>query len=394
MFSALALAALWLVVLWRIPTLRQDPWKRAPWIALAALAVALTTDLPTAARVIDHGSGIADLSTLLEHLSGVVASAAVLDWVSALGSPRRQPGFRSHHVAAAVAMAAMTGLFVVMPRPETADFTSTVTGGTAAAYLLVFYAYLGTAMSVAAILFWRVSRHVPPGTLRWGLWLLGAGTTIGACYAAYQALYLALRIPGVISPADAVAVIRAGSDAEDLAILLILAGLSVPAFGVAWQDARDLMALRALRDMWRVLVNAAPEVTAGPWTRGLTGVVRYPHVRLIRRTAEIRDATLALRCYVPADIVAAARTRLADRGLSGPALDAATEACWLRLAIRAVRAGVPAVESAHVLPGGDTLPEEVRWLRTVSAAARSDDATAVTLELADKTAPRAGGFSR
>jgi hypothetical protein len=49
--------------------------------------------------------------------------------------------------------------------------------------------------------------------------------------------------------------------------------------------------------------------------------------RLIRRTAEIRDATLALRCYVPADTAADSRRRLAALGLRGTTLDAAAEAC-------------------------------------------------------------------
>jgi hypothetical protein len=383
MLNDTVLAVLWVVVLWRIPTLWQARWKRAPWIALTALAVALTLALPAAITVIDRSSGITDLATLGKHLSGIIASAAVLDWVAALSSSSRTPPLRVHRAAAAAAITCMTALFAVMPRAESADFTSTVTGGLPAAYLEVFYAYLGTAMAAAAVLFWRASRLAPRGTVRWGFWLLAVGTSVGACYATYQTLYLILRILVAVSTADARILIDYGAGIENIAILLILAGLTVPAFGVAWQNARDLVALRALHGLWRDLVTAVPGVTAGSWRHMVTGSVGAPRILLIRRTAEIRDAALALRCYVPSGLVADVRDGLSEHGLSGVSLDAATEVCWLKLAIRARLAGAPADKAAHVLPGGETLTEEVRWLRQVAAASRSKPVQAVTAQVAE-----------
>jgi hypothetical protein len=278
-------------------------------------------------------------------------------------------------------MAAMTGLFTVMPRPESADFTATVSGGLPAAYLQVFYTYLGVAMAVASVLFWRASRQSPRGTVRWGFWLLATGTSGGALYALYQTCYLADRLLSLISATQAASDLGYGRDLEDLTILLILAGLSVPATGVGWQNARDLAALRSLHGLWRDLVTAVPDVAAGSWKHPVAGSVRDPRIRLIRRTAEIRDAALALRCHVSPALIADARSQLAECGLSGTALDAAAEACWLELAVRAALAEVPATEAAHVLPGGSTLPEEVRWLRQVAAASRSAHVRAVTARL-------------
>jgi hypothetical protein len=169
----------------------------------------------------------------------------------------------------------------------------------------------------------------------------------------------------------------------ELMACLVLAGLPVPASGAAWQAA-DLTSLGALRDMWLELVAAVPGVAAGPWQHGIAGAVRDPRIRLIRRTAEIRDAALALRCYVPPGTVSKSRRLLCARGLMGTALDAAAEACWLELAVRAARAGAPATESAHVLPGGSTLHEEVRWLRRLAAAVSSPPVQAVTVELAEQ----------
>jgi hypothetical protein len=285
-------------------------------------------------------------------------------------------------------------LFAVMPRTESASFTASVTGGLPAVYLQVFYTYLGTAMGAAAVLFWRAGLLPPRGTVRWGLWLLGAGTSGAACYAAYQTLYLILRVLDAVSIANARTLIQYGADIENVAILLILAGLTMPAFGVAAQNARDLAALRALRGIWHELAAAVPEVTVGSWRQVVLGSVGAPRILLIRRTAEIRDAAFALRCYVPPGLVVDARHRLSGHGLSGVDLDAATEACWLNLAIRALAAGAPADEPAHVLPGGQTLAEEVRWLRQVAEASRSGPVRAVTACTADGSRTQQEGTLR
>ena len=253
-------------------------------------------------------------------------------------------------------------------------------------------ACLGAAMSVASVLFWRASRVSLHGTLRWGLWLLATGTSAGACYAAYQTARLFSRASGTISAADARALLADG--VRIAAIGLTLAGLSVPASGAARQAATDLASLRALRGLRRGLAVAVPGAAADHWERGAAGSVRDPRIRLIRRTAEIRDAALALRRHVPAGTAAESRRRLSARGLTGTALDAAAEACWLELAIRAARAGAPAAESAHVLPGGATLQEEVRWLRQVAAAVHSRHVQAVAAELSEAPLAHPGGDFR
>jgi hypothetical protein len=115
----------------------------------------------------------------------------------------------------------------------------------------------------------------------------------------------------------------------------------------------------------------------------VAGSVGAPRILLIRRTAEIRDAALALRCYVHPDLMAEARSRLSGYGLSGVSLDAAVEACWLKLASGALLAGAPADKPPHVLPGSETLSEEVRWLRRVAAASGSEPVQAVTAQVAD-----------
>jgi hypothetical protein len=167
----------------------------------------------------------------------------------------------------------------------------------------------------------------------------------------------------------------------ELMACLILAGPPVPASGGARQAAADLASLRALQGLRVELATAWPGAAADPGKHGIAGPVCDPRIRLIRRIADIRDAALALRNYVPVGTVMRSRRLLAARGLTGKALDATVEACWLRLAARASLAGMPASEAAHVFPGGSTLQEEVSWLRQVAAVMRSTHLQAVIAEL-------------
>lgn len=368
MFSVAVLAALWLVVAWRTPTLWQEPWKRAPWVALAALAVALTAGLTRPALVLDRWT-CADFSTLVKHVAGVVAAAAVLHWLDSLASPERHR-YRRHILGTSSAViAGMTGLFIVMPRPESATWTVHVTGGAGAAYLLLMYAYLGVALSVASRVFARASRK-PRGTARWGLWLLAAGTATGTAYAAYMSISLVLRMTHAVTVPAGQALLTAGAVPQTFAIAAILAGLSVPAVGVACRAAWDLWALWKLRQLWRTMVGVAPDVELGPVRQGPAGVVGAVRIRLIRRVCECRDAALALGCYVPPGAVTSARSQLEASGLAGDKLQAAVEARWLEMAIQAAADGQPAEHPPHIFCGGDTLQDEVRQLRQVAEAVR------------------------
>jgi Family of unknown function (DUF6545) len=159
-----------------------------------------------------------------------------------------------------------------------------------------------------------------------------------------------------------------GDDEAELTAWLVLAELPEGTPAHAGRPAACLASLEALHGMRNELVAAVPGAAAGSWADAIAGPAGDPRIRLIRRTAEIRDAALALRGYVPPDTVAEARRVLAAYRLSGEALDTATEACWLGLAVRAVQAGAPARNLAHLLPGRSTLREDACWLAEVAAA--------------------------
>ncbi len=127
---------------------------------------------------------------------------------------------------------------------------------------------------------------------------------------------------------------------------------------VAWGLVIELVVGATVTAVGRFLPYTAAAMMAGDTNGG--GMPQIPRVVtalpypaaiavLIANRAEMCDAALALRCYVPPGLAADARHRLSDHGLPGVSLDAATEACWLKLAIHALLAGVPADKPPHVL---------------------------------------------
>jgi Family of unknown function (DUF6545) len=374
----LAIAAVsWLVTAWRLPSARQEPWKRALWAAFAALALAVTFGLSPIAAAVDRATGVTDLATLLKHLSGVAACAAVTNWVSALapsppgGGRRRRP---ARWAVTAVTVATLVVLFAITPRREAAGFTDTMAGQPAAtAYLLVFESYLGTAMAPATVLFARAARQAGPGLLRWGLRLLTTGTASSAACAVARCAMLVTAVAGGAVPGGTGRAAGAAGVLQAAAILLILAGTSLPAAPVAARTAHDYRALHDLRPLWSRLTAAAPHIVLGPPPARLDdlralGADLRP--RLGRRIVEIRDAALLLRGHVSDASAASARDALAAAGLAGEELDAAAEAAWLRAATAARLAGCPPAHPppARPLHGGTDITAEARWLRLVARA--------------------------
>jgi len=239
-------------------------------------------------------------------------------------------------------------------------------------WLLVFEAWLGTTMTLATVQFARAVSLARAGLLGWGLRLLTAGTGLTVLFAAARSVILMAAVAGSVGCGGTRAAVVTGQ-AEYVAVLLIVAGTSLPALAVAARTAADYRALHALRPLWGQLTEAAPQVVLGaaPSRRDdLRAAGADLRSRLGRRTVEIRDAALLLRAHVSDADAVAARALLAGAGLRGALLDAAAEAAWLRAAVAARDLGLPAVSPppARPLRGGADVSAEARWLRQVSAA--------------------------
>ncbi|MGW0824384.1 MAB_1171c family putative transporter [Streptomyces sp. NPDC002845] len=372
--TTVVLVLLWMVALWRAPSAVRSSKQRTLWIAFAALTLAMTLRHSAIMHAIDGGTGVNNLSTLLKQYLGITAAGAVLEFVYVIARPHNRTGVRRRMAAAGATMAVLTVLFAFVPRrTEAEDFFDRSAGSVpATAYLLVWLAYLGTAMAMATWLFWGSSRHAGAGWLRTGLRLLGAGTAVGVAYSLSRAVYLVLRLAEVAGPgsdADASTVTDAMKHA---AIGLILVGSSVPAVGVAWRAARHWRYLRALHPLWQDLTEAVPEVVLGEELRR-----RELRMRLHRRVVEIRDGILALQPYV-----SAAQRDAAEAAASTARRDLA-EACWIETARHAKLAGRAPDEAVQRRDTGsaddDTalgldldLEAEAQWLRRIEDA-RADD---------------------
>ena len=386
------LLLLWGMVLWRAPAAVRIPRQRALWLTFAALTLSMTLRLPTVMNAIDGGTGVNNLSTLVKHLLGILAAAALLEFVYGITRQDGGEGRRARMVITAVALTSLAVLFALVPRESQAEkFFETHTGTPAAtAYLLVWFGYLGTAMAIATALFWGAARHAGASWLRTGLRLLGLGTAAGVLYALCRAGYLVLRLFGFGDAQDDAAVADVTDLLKHAAIALILLGTSIPAAGVAWGGWRRWRHLRRLRPVWHELTLAVPEVVLGEELRRLE-----LRLRLHRQVVEIRDAILTLQPYADDEQRAAAQDAAERSGLDAQQRRLLADACWVEAARYAKLAGraagtAPArervagegrpegpTEGAEPATAGPVFGElgdintEATWLRQLEAARHS-----------------------
>lgn len=167
-------------------------------------------------------------------------------------------------------------------------------------------------------------------------------------------------------------------------LLFILYGSTLPAFRRLRQWWRDYRNLLQVHPLWFSLTEAVASVRLDP-PRGKTAELLAPrnaHLRLYRRTIEIRDAILALSEHAPEHLREQARAHVSASGLIGAQAEVATEACWLRAA-RAARLRQEPISGDRRVPasGGRDLPSEIQALKQLAAAYDSELARAFTAGL-------------
>lgn len=130
-------------------------------------------------------------------------------------------------------------------------------------------------------------------------------------------------------------------------------------------------AYRGLEPLWRVLVEARPEVRFGVTAPVADDeLARY---QLYRRVMEIRDAQLALRAYVPFGTHECASAMARDQKLSDSAADVLLEAVELAAGLAAHRRGASAVDPGDRTapqPASTRLLDDAVWLLRVAAIMR------------------------
>jgi hypothetical protein len=379
LFAGVIAALLWVTTAWRTAKVWRKGADRTLWWTFFGLAIMMTLRLP-AGRALDHWTGIADLSYLLKHLlGGVLSSATLLAFLRGV-SGQAATGRRAKHLRIAlplVTAVTMSVLFLAELQPYETHriFRDPTARWALVAYTVVFLGYLSSSLIGGIRVCWRWSGDSGSRSLSWGLRIIGAGLAAGVAYCITRIAAIVTRVTG-----DGIL----DGDLDDYvstyllmtALLLIVAGSSLPATGKlrAWQAERT--ALLRLRPLWRELTEATPSVRLNP-TRSRAAERLDPrnvHGRLYRRTIEIRDAALSLSDYAPVHLREQAMAHVQSRGLFGTQAATTAEACWLAASRRSkLRGDAPAAHLEHQPAGGGRdLTSEISALTQLSDAYHSE----------------------
>jgi hypothetical protein len=400
LFFEIALAVLWLTALVRIPTLWRDRRQRTLWGSVLALALTKTAAFPPVAARLHL--------PVLPHFFGVVAAFCLLRFISLVTGGGRRGG---QFAITAGVLAALVTLDVVAGGVDTtAEVLSGPLTPVEVGYWVVLEAYLGAVLVTATVLFWTVGGAAPAGLPRLGLRAITAGSFVIALYAALKSILIVLH--GFGAPVRFDRIEPAAHVVQTAAVLLAVAGGTVPASQRARAVASAYRSLLVLRPLWRAMRDAFPEVILFSPRRALIELagVDDVHLRLYRRVIEIRDGMLALRDFVPERVPPAddpaggeppaddlAGGERAGGELAGGELaggdPAAIEARAIASALRRRAQGVPPAEHpAGWAPVGPDMADEVAWLSRVSAAYRNAGAGRLSPDAAPT--PRPSGSAR
>ncbi|GAA2442920.1 hypothetical protein GCM10010433_50160 [Streptomyces pulveraceus] len=364
--------ALWLVALWRLPSIRHSHKQRSLALTLAALAAAMTLEVPEIKAAINDHVGITGLPPLLKHLLGVSSAAFLLDFVIAVVRPQGL-AHRTRIVAIGTTLPLMLA-FYAMANWMPGGAVRVGEGKRAiypVLYMAAFTLYIGVAMIVATWLFLAGVRHSRTLLGKAGLGFLGLGTMLGSLYALQRIGFVTLQLTtGAENPEleDFLS-----TTLKQLAILSIALGVCLPPLSVAVEYVESWNTLRRLQPLWHQLTQATPYVVLS------TSIAkRRVPFRLERCVIEIEDASLALREYVSAELHEHARSFARRSGVSDTEIEAVAEASWLSVAARIAPSGkqLKGVTYPQLGVTGRDRPSEIAWLRAVSRAYSSSPVVA------------------
>ncbi len=358
--SAVLPAVFWLAGGLRLPAKRGSRVQRALCGALFCFAAALTLHLPPVYVGVDKALGVANFADLGEDILAVLGAALLLDVSREIANPaRKRRARRRTYGLAAVAILSSTVLFATASVPREVVNFGQAYGGVpqVAAYCMIDIAYFEICLLEFTRLSLAYSRRVPCRSTRVGLWLVGAGATMGVVYSVvlFVELSAELAVPRSAIVSDSA---NLGRALLMLGGIVVGLGLLIPgAAGAAARARRRIAAASALwqlRPVWLCATDAVPHVVLGERPSIVSDLMGpRPEFRLLGRMVEVRDAMLALRPYVSGERVAAAQAAASRRHPPGVSRSAAESALWLRSAISAKRAG-----ARPVAPPVGTLPAE------------------------------------
>ncbi|MGC4807729.1 MAB_1171c family putative transporter [Micromonospora sp. DT233] len=376
MLDAVVLALLWLTVVLRTPSLVRGPAPRAVWLVFLGLALAKTIVFAPVTEVITSVSERPDLITLIHHLLGVVCAVAVLRFVTLVtGMDDVRPRApRQVRITGLVVAVVLTLLFGVSDEGIEVDLDVLLASPTMSAptvlYWLVLEVYLGGALAVATLLFWRTANRSTARLLRIGLRLIALGTLLNTGYAVVKIVFILVHAAGKALP------LRSAAGVLDIVLTLvptlIVVGGALPGSALAWRIVRAHRTIAALSPLWRLMRSLFPDIVLPYRQDRRWPLVDHGELRLLlyRRIIEIRDGILQLGNFVPAGAGEDALRFVRAAGAAEADESALAEACRIELGVRRMRAGEPAGAGRdEPVGGGASIEEESEWLSRVSRAA-------------------------
>ncbi|MFC4147269.1 MAB_1171c family putative transporter [Micromonospora mangrovi] len=375
MLDAVVLILLWLTVVLRTPSLLRGPVHRVVWLVFLGLALAKTIVFAPVTRLINEVSGRPDLITLIHHLLGVVAAVAVLRFVALVTDmdavrPRAPQRVK---VSGLVVSVVLTLLFFLSDQGIEVDLDALLSAPRMSVptvlYWLVLEVYLGAALALATLLFWRIANKSTAKLLRIGLRIIALGTLLNTGYALVKITFILIHAAGEELP------LRSAAGVLDLVLALVAAlivvGGALPASALVWRIVRAHRTVGALSPLWRLMRSLFPDVVLPYRQDRRRALVDHGEIRLLlyRRIIEIRDGILQLGAFVPAGAAEEALRFVRDAGVDETDESALAEACRIELGVRRMRAGSPPRSGRdELVAGGANIEEESEWLSRVSQA--------------------------
>jgi hypothetical protein len=388
--SVVAAAVLWVAVTVRLPTVTRGAAQRYLFVALTALAVGLTLDIPQiTARLPELTGAGPNVPHLAKHLLVVVAAGAVREVVRSIAlSPAQAATHRARRVLTTVgAVGALSVMFTRAPVHEERlpGLTTAAVGDPVLLfYWMVYLVALASALVGIARVAFTAVRTYPASRVRTGMVWMGAGSVLGLAYCAHKAIYLAAATSGIAVP-DADTMDSVQSALLTLTALALVIGLLWPTV-TGWPVLRHVIAFRAYRKLhplWQVYVEAEPDIAFDN-----TGKARLRDIefRLYRRIIEIRDGMLAVRPYASARLREIAMREAKRAGHKNP--DLVGDAAWLELARRAkLKGDPPCQDSVPVTAGGADPSSETHLLTRIATAWPAAQAIAERVDAPTGTEP-------
>lgn len=380
---AVAAALLWLLAAFKAAGTIRSGSASARWLlaAIVFLAMGITIFVPAVEQRLADAVPVDQIKEPLARTAVIAAAFCGQTLLSLTGDPISRRARLLRWAFAVLAVAVLWVTFMIGPAAPEAQFGShPVRDVSMTLFILAFLGYLAYAVTTVMAGCWRYARSAT-GAMRSGLRLISAGCA--SCLA-----YVLVKLVAIVGFWAGVPVAPAveGAVAQGLVAvgaLLVVVGSAATATSQRAADlrdwVRDYVAYRRLYPLWVDLVGVVPAVAldpaAGRWQDASR--VRDMHWRLVRRVIELRDAWLALRPYMDADLAEALTAHAPDGDRASPAR---VESRMLRAAVDALQAHRPAARPWSPPSSQRTsMVEELAWWSAVAAAWEGQrDSNAIT----------------